>query len=31
MIIDSYDTKSVAIILPQSFYGEQQHICDIAC
>lgn len=30
MIIDSFDTQSEAIISPQSFYGEQQHICDIA-
>ena len=30
MITDSFDTHSEAIISPQSFYGEQQHICDIA-
>ena len=30
MITDSFDTQSEAIISPQSFYGEQQHICDIA-
>jgi len=30
MITDSFDTRSEAIISPQSFYGEQQHICDIA-
>lgn len=30
MITDSFDTQSEAIISPQSFYGEQQHVCDIA-
>lgn len=30
MIIDSFDTQSEAIISPQSFFGEQQQICDIA-
>lgn len=30
MITNSFDTQSEAIISPQSFYGEQQHICDIA-
>ena len=30
MIIESFDTQSDAIITPQSFFGEQQKICDIA-
>ncbi len=30
MITDAFDTQSEAIISPQSFYGEQQYICDIA-
>lgn len=31
MITDSFDTQSEAIISPQSFYGEQQHICNNVC
>lgn len=30
MIIGSFDNKSEAIISPESFYGEQKHICDVA-
>ena len=30
MIMDSFDNKSEAIIFPESFYGEQKHICDVA-
>ena len=30
MIINSFDNKSEAIISPESFYGEQKHICDVA-
>lgn len=30
MIMDSFDNKSEAIISPESFYGEQKHMCDVA-
>ena len=30
MIVDSFDTKSEAIITPSAFFGEKNKVCDIA-